>query len=621
MKKDMMEPGGAAPAVAPRRRRKSAATAPGPKREDQFGYPSGVAEDESLTAPANDGQVHEIPLNQIRPAPWNPPARMELAAVEELAANIARHGQQVPALVRPVEAEAPIVFELVFGHRRYAAISRLAPPEGEGTIKTFVRPLSEEDAMILSGIENLQRKGFSDIEEAEFFRTCGERYGDHAVKMLAEKLSVSATYVRKRIKILELPERALNLWRNGTWHVGHMEQLLRIGDRSEVEEWLKQRADIWTGDRLENLQVFVLKSCIDQRAILLSHAKFNKSDCKICRKNTAVQKTLFGAEGDKTCCLDQKCFCQKQQAWLDLHWADGSCKANKECTKMGVIGDFATPKTAGFGWQDRGAPVNPGQRCSGCQRYGTILNYKIEPLIERVCFGDKACFDGLKRGYRTDDATEAKGLTREGGADGVRVKWHGEHFRQEFYKQEIPGLLEAACGLNDKPIHVALAACLYEHWRLLFEIDASAWDFLANTANNPTLKKLLKWSCRFDRRHAGALLAKAVISVAFRRHRYADEFNDDDRAAIAEFLGVDFGKWAPTDEWFEKKTKGELVSYIARESGLAQDAKFQDYLARYHLTLEKLAGLKKGVIVQILHDCGCDLRGRLPDEIRSGLRG
>ena len=87
--------------------------------------------------------IHNIALNQIRTAPWNPPGRMDPETIEELAANIGRHGQQVPALVRPIEGEAPIMFELVFGHRRYAAISRLAPPVGAGTIKTFVRSLSD----------------------------------------------------------------------------------------------------------------------------------------------------------------------------------------------------------------------------------------------------------------------------------------------------------------------------------------------------------------------------------------------------------------------------------------------------------------------------------------------
>jgi ParB family chromosome partitioning protein len=66
-------------------------------------------------------QVHEIPLEQIRPAPWNPPSRMDPDRVRELADSIRVEGQQSPALIRPVEAEPPVRYELVWGHRRYAA--------------------------------------------------------------------------------------------------------------------------------------------------------------------------------------------------------------------------------------------------------------------------------------------------------------------------------------------------------------------------------------------------------------------------------------------------------------------------------------------------------------------
>ena len=180
--------------------------------------------------------------------------------------------------------------------------------------------LTEEEAMILSGIENLQRQGFSDIEEAEFFRTAGQRYGESAVKMLAEKLSVSERYIRKRMQILDLPLMALNLWKDGTWHVGHMEQLLRLGGKDEVEDFIAglQREN-WTWNNAKSWAVYQLKSKIDQQAIPLGSGKFNKDDCKACRKNTQVQLTLFGGEAERGAkCLDQKCFGEKQRAWYEM---------------------------------------------------------------------------------------------------------------------------------------------------------------------------------------------------------------------------------------------------------------------------------------------------------------
>ena len=181
-------------------------------------------------------EIHEIPLDQIMSAPWNPAARMDLAAVKDLADSIKREGQKSAALVRPVEAEAPVKYELVFGHRRYAAKQLLSQKvdAAHAVLRCEIEEMDEARAMILSGVENLQREGFTDYEEAVFIRACSEQYGESAVKILAEKLSVRQPYVRKRLEILKLPEQVLDFWRTGVWHVGHMEQLLRLGDRVEA---------------------------------------------------------------------------------------------------------------------------------------------------------------------------------------------------------------------------------------------------------------------------------------------------------------------------------------------------------------------------------------------------
>ena len=592
-----------------------------------------------------DGEtVHLVPMSTIRPAPWNPPGRMDPEKVKDLADNFLQVGQQEPALIRPVDAEAPIKYEIVFGHRRAGAWNVLSarsplpsviPPGGVPLLKTYIRSMSEADAMILSGVENLQRQGFSDIEEAEFFRACGERYGQAAVKILAEKLSVSQRYVRKRIEILVLPECALKLWREGTWHVGHMEQLLRIGSPEEVETWLQEaQSREWEWKQILEGHVFQLRDRIDRMAIPLSHARFDKEGCKVCRKNTSVQLSLFGGEKNKTSCLDQKCFIGKQQAWLDLHWADGSCKANKEPTRMAVVGGYETPCTGKFGWQDRGGQVQPGENCGDCPKYGSILNYKCEPFHERVCFGDKACFDSLKtkRGAQGGGATSG-GAPDKDGQSGPRVEWHGEHFRQEFYTKEVPGLCAGLLTEDPRRLHLALAAFCYRHRSHLAE-----WLFERTLAGTPeemdrgyerghTMGQFLHGVKKLRPLEVEQLMAEAVIMVAFHRHgNYSDEFQDDDRAEIARFLGVDFGKWEPTDEWFAKKTKGELLRYIVYESGLMEEEAFRSYAGKRRgfdgyednkgiISAEKLATEKKACLIDLIRNCGVDLAGRLPDEI------
>ena len=344
-----------------------------------------------------------------------------------------------------------------------------------------------------------------------------------------------------------------------------MEQLLRIGSPEEVEGWLREaQKSEWEWKHVLNGHVFELRERIDRMAIPLSHARFNKDGCKVCRKNTQVQLSLFGGEKNKSSCLDQKCFVAKQQTWLDLHWADGSCKANKELTRMAVVGGYETPCTGKFGWQDRGGQVQPGQKCGDCPKYGTILNHKCETISERVCFGDKACFDALKK--------ESKGGATGGNSSrrddqvGPRVEWHGEHFRQEFYIKEAPGLLAGLLTEDPRRLQLSLAAlCFLERQHL------SDWFFERIGPEIPdrvggheydrrhTMGQFLEGVSKLRPLEVEMLIAEAVSTVAFRRHgNYSDEFQDEDRSAIAHFLGVDFSRWEPTDEWFGRKQRPRL---------------------------------------------------------------
>ena len=594
-----------------------------------------------------DGEtVHLVPMSTIRPAPWNPPGRMDPEKVKDLADNFLQVGQQEPALIRPVDAEAPIKYEIVFGHRRAGAWNVLSarsplppviPAGGVPLLKTYIRSMSEADAMILSGVENLQRQGFSDIEEAEFFRACGERYGQAAVKILAEKLSVSERYVRKRIEILALPECALKLWRDGAWHVGHMEQLLRIGSPEEVEAWVHEsQSREWEWKHILDGHVFQLRDRIDRMAIPLSYARFDKADCKVCRKNTSVQLSLFGGEKNKTSCLDQKCFIGKQQAWLDLHWADGSCKANKELTRMAVVGGYETPSTGKFGWQDRGGQIQPGQKCGDCPRYGTILNHKCETIWKGSCFGDKACFDALKKGSQ-DGTTSGKAANKDE-QGGPRVEWHGEHFRQEFYMKEAPGLVAGLLTEDPRRLQLALAALCY-----LERQHLSEWFFerlgpeIPGERQGDTNMRDIRWGSFWMVCGSFALWKSKCFSLKL-LPMWPSEGTETIRTnsrmrtvpRSLTFLASISGDGKPTDEWFaEENQEARLVGYIVRESGLIEDSEFMAYMNGEGRNIgtdaerigAKLSSWKKADLVELIKNCGVDLSGRLPDEIRKKPKG
>jgi len=97
---------------------------------------------------------------------------------------------------------------------------------------------------------------------------------------------------------------------------------------------------------------------------------------------------------------------------------------------------------------------------------------------------------------------------------------------------------------------------------------------------------------------------------------YELSFIDADRQAMAEFLDIDFDRYQVTEEYLQKKTKAELVRFIAHDSGLAADPAFLEAMElRGYDTVEKLAGAKKPQMIDLILQCGVNLRGRLPKEI------
>ena len=554
-------------------------------------------------------QVHIIALNQIKPAPWNPPSRLDPANVQGLADSIEQVGQESPALIRPIEAEAPVKYELVWGHRRYAAQRLIMEKTGEITrLKTFIREMSQEQAMIASAIENLQREGFTDLEEAEFFRTCGEQYGESAVDILSEKLSISHRYIRKRIEILKLPEAALELWRSGAWHVGHMEQLLRLGDEvgAFLELFENHRRDP------EEFSVWELRELIDRRAIPLHAGNFKKADCKTCRKNTDTQFSLFGGESEKAKCLDFKCFVKKQQAWIDVNWL--TCKENKYGTQVAIVGDHNTEYTGEFSeWSG----PKPTEKCKSCSHYATVLGTgeRRGTWHDRVCIGKPECFAEVKKGEKQN----AKG--GNGNGDGPRVAWHGEYYRQEFYHQEIPQLMESLLDDDPRRLQFALASIVYSakgiHEWFCEQMGAEVKNGEHEYYFSLPFHTILELAKALDTSRAEKLMAQALVQIALRKDRgYETSFADQDRQAIAEFLEVDFDNFQVTEEYLKKKTKAELVKFIAHESGLMEEPEFKGLMVKQgYPTPENLAQAKKGVLVDLILNCGIDLRGRLPKEI------
>ncbi len=147
-------------------------------------------------------QFSNIPLTQITPDANQPRKFYDAAAMEDLTASVLEKGVIQPILVRPHSNGS---YLLVCGERRYkAAQAVFAQVPERNTIPAIARVLSNDEALELQIIENLQRKDVHPMEEAVAFESMLQHNMD--VKTIAKKVGKSDYFIRQRIKLCNLTD-------------------------------------------------------------------------------------------------------------------------------------------------------------------------------------------------------------------------------------------------------------------------------------------------------------------------------------------------------------------------------------------------------------------------------
>jgi len=136
-----------------------------------------------------------LPLSDVFPNILQPRTRFDADLLDELAADIAAHGVLQPPIVRPRPQGG---YEIVAGERRYRA-ARLA---GLQTIPVLVRELSDDEARIISLVENLQRENLSAADERAFLLRLSEE-GGLSTRQISALIHRSHMYVQRRLQLEE----------------------------------------------------------------------------------------------------------------------------------------------------------------------------------------------------------------------------------------------------------------------------------------------------------------------------------------------------------------------------------------------------------------------------------
>jgi ParB family chromosome partitioning protein len=180
------------------------------------------------------GELRELPVELIKPNPSQPRTNFDPDALAALAASIETSGVVQPLLVRPLPDGS---YELVAGERRW----RAAQEAGLEKVPAVVRDQAEAERLQAALIENMVREDLNPVEEAKACAALVQELG-LTKEELARRVGRSRPAVSNLIRLLELPDEALDLLEAGKLSEGHGKALL-AAPGNDVRRRLAREAD------------------------------------------------------------------------------------------------------------------------------------------------------------------------------------------------------------------------------------------------------------------------------------------------------------------------------------------------------------------------------------------
>ncbi len=183
--------------------------------------PTGGLKTETAEHPDN---VVYLKTNQIRPSPLQPRLDFNQEKLDELIASIKEKGFLQPILVR----KAKEGYELIAGERRLRAAKALHLEE----IPAMIKNVNDNEAMVISLIENIQRQELNPIEEAHAFQRLVSEFNltqDH----VAQSVGKDRATISNILRLLKLPQEIQQSISDGAISMGHARALLALENLSE----------------------------------------------------------------------------------------------------------------------------------------------------------------------------------------------------------------------------------------------------------------------------------------------------------------------------------------------------------------------------------------------------
>ena len=190
-----------------------------------------VTTTQPVSAPGE--MIRQLPVEQIDRNPYQTRSRFDETALAELAESIKASGVVQPILVRP---QLNGRFQLIAGERRLLASQRA----GKTTVPAIVKQVSNEQAMEMTIVENLQREDLNPIEQARAYERLGREFG-LTQEQMAQRTGKERSSVANFLRLLKLPSEVQTLVEENKLSFGHAKALMSL-DSPEAVLKLANRA-------------------------------------------------------------------------------------------------------------------------------------------------------------------------------------------------------------------------------------------------------------------------------------------------------------------------------------------------------------------------------------------
>ncbi len=172
-------------------------------------------------------EIIDLPLEELRPNPYQPRSIFNEEALDELADSIKEHGVFQPIIVK----KSIKGYEIIAGERRVRA-SRKA---GLKTIPAIIRNFTDEQMMEIALLENLQREDLNVIEEAKAYRLMLDRL-NITQDELSKKIGKSRSHVTNILGLLRLPNEVQDMIIDKKISMGHARVLSKLEENQKIKE-------------------------------------------------------------------------------------------------------------------------------------------------------------------------------------------------------------------------------------------------------------------------------------------------------------------------------------------------------------------------------------------------